>query len=406
LREEDFSDGITRAGGRAYIVGGWVRDEIRGAEPKDKDYVVTGVGEGSFESLFPAAHRVGRSFPVYRLRIDGETRDVAFARSEKKTGLGYRGFDVCFDRSISIREDLERRDTTINSMALEVGSRELIDPFGGARDIESRIIRATSERFRDDPVRALRAARQSAQFGYSIEPRTMKMMNECRGELEGEPSERIMQELSLALGVECPSVFFRALLDAGLLEVTFPQLYALVGVEHDLRQHPEGDAFAHTMLMTDRVAAVSSRPEVRFAALAHDIGKALVPARERPHYYDHERLGLAALAEWNRKMTLPKLWMRCAKFAIREHMRARTISRPGKIADFLTRLERNSIGTDGISAVMMADGGWVPSFLQFADLYYRAMNEITGNDIPTNLTGPERGRWLRAQRIEAVTRLR
>jgi tRNA nucleotidyltransferase (CCA-adding enzyme) len=322
-----------------------------------------------------------------------------------KSGVGYRGFDVRFDESTTIRDDLERRDTTINSIAVSLESGELIDPFGGAGDIERRVIRATSEHFRDDPVRALRAARQSAQFGFSIEPDTMKMMNECRSEIRGEPTERIMHELSLALEAERPSVFFRALLDTSLLEVTYPQLYALVGAEQDPRYHPEGDAFVHTMLVVDRAAAISDRPEIRFAALAHDIGKGLVPVGERPHYYRHERLGLAALADWNRRMTLPHLWMVCAKFAIAEHMRVSIISRPGKITDFLTRLERHPIGIDGMSAVTFADAHRLPQFLSNADEYYRTMGETSGRDIPENLTGPARGKWLRAQRCEAVTRL-
>ena len=405
MREEDFSEEITGAGGGVYIAGGWVRDAIRGAEPQDRDYVVAGITEGKFESLFPAAIRVGRRFPVYRLRVGGVVCDVAFARSEVKSGEGYRGFDISIDPSTSIREDLERRDTTINSMAVRVGSGELIDPFGGAKDIEAGVIRATSEHFRDDPVRALRAARQAAQFGYSIERGTMRMMSECRNELKGEPAERITRELSLALETERPSVYFRALLEIGLLDVTYPQLYALAGAEQDPRYHPEGDAFAHTMLVLDRTSAMSRRPEVRFAALAHDIGKGLVPIGDRPHYYDHERLGLAALADWNRRMTLPNLWRVCAEFVIKEHMRVGDISKPGKITDFLTRLRPHPIGTDGMSAVTVADAQRLPPFLRDADEYYGAMDEISGNDIPENLTGPDRGHWLRTRRIEAVTRV-
>ena len=405
MLEEDFSAEIRRAGGKAYIVGGWVRDVIRGVEPRDKDYVVTGVSEVTFESLFPAAHRVGRSFPVYRLRIGGAACDVAFARREAKSGAGYRGFDVRFDEATTIRDDLERRDTTINSMASSLESGALIDPFGGEGDIERRVIKATSEHFKDDPVRALRAARQSAQFGYSIEPGTLKMMSECRSEIRGEPTERIMNELSLAIGTERPSVFFRALLNTDLLDVTYPQLQALAGAEQDPRYHPEGDAFDHTMLVIDRAAAASDRPEVRFAALVHDIGKGLVHIGDRPHYYGHDRLGLTALEDWNRRMPLPSLWRTCAKFAIAEHMRVSRISRPGKITDFLTRLRWHPIGIDGMSAVTLADAHRLPPFLMNAEVYCGAMDEISGNDIPENLTGPERGLWLRARQCYAVARL-
>ncbi|MDR3076442.1 MAG: HD domain-containing protein [Synergistaceae bacterium] len=405
MREEDFSGEIKRAGGRAYTAGGWVRDVIRGVVPHDKDYVVTGVSVEKFESLFPAARRAGRRFPVYRLRIGEVGCDVAFARREIKSGTGYKGFDVSFGEATTIRDDLERRDTTINSMAMPLEAGELIDPFGGARDIERRVIRAASEHFKDDPVRALRAARQASQFGYSIEPRTMKMMGECREELAREPGGRITRELSLALEAERPSVFFRNLLEANLLDVTYPQLHALVGAEQDPRYHPEGDAFAHTMLVLDRASELTRRPEVRFAALAHDIGKGLVPPGERPHYYGHERLGVAALEDWNRLMTLPKLWMACAEFAITHHMRVGDISKPGKIVDFLTRLSRNPIGPDGMAAVVRADAHRLPPFLENAGEYRKAMGEVSGRNIPENLTGPARGEWLRQERIGAVMNL-
>jgi tRNA nucleotidyltransferase (CCA-adding enzyme) len=230
-------------------------------------------------------------------------------------------------------------------------------------------------------------------------------MSECRGELSGEPGERIARELSLALETDRPSVFFRALLGAGLLDVTFPQIFALVGAVQSGEHHPEGDAFEHTMAAVDAVSAMTRRPEVRFATLAHDIGKGLVPPEERPHYYGHERLGLAALSEWSAKMPLPKLWLSCAEFAIREHMRARGLSKPGKIADFLARLRRHPIGEDGMAAVMMADARRAPEILNRAEEFYRAMDEVTGRDIPESLARAERGEWLRRRWAEAVARV-
>jgi tRNA nucleotidyltransferase (CCA-adding enzyme) len=405
LREEDFARDIARAGGIAYIAGGWVRDTIRGVVPHDRDYVVTGVSEEKFKNLFPGAYKVGRGFPVYRLRIGASRCDVAFARRETKNGLGYRGFSVSFDESTSIYDDLERRDTTINSMAVSLLSGELTDPFGGAGDIERRVIRATSGHFGDDPVRALRAARQAARFGYSIEPGTVRMMGKCRRELAAEPSERVFGELSRALEAERPSVFFRGLREAGLLDVTFPQLSALIGAEQDPGYHPEGDVFAHTMLVLDRASGITLRPEVRLAAASCDLGKTLAAAAEGPHCRGHEFWGLDALKEWNRRMTLPNLWRTCAEFAITERMRVGDISNPSEIVDFLVRLKRHPIGIDGISAVVLADAHRLPPFLADARLYYEALDEATGGGIPESLAGPARGEWLRQMRIDAVAKL-
>ena len=405
MTELDFAERIERAGGRAYVVGGWVRDAIRGMPPHDKDYLVAGVSEAAFESLFPGARRVGRHFPVYRLRMEGGYREVAFARREVKTGAGYRGFSVKYDSSVTIRDDLERRDATINSMAIPAGSESapglehLIDPFGGARDVERRIIRATSGHFTDDPVRALRAARQSAQLGFSIEPGTIEMMSECLDELRYEPPERIMNELRLALDTVRPSVFFRALLESDLLEAAFPWLYPLDG-------DGAGDTFDRSMLALDRAAGISDRPEIRFAVLACSIGGENGPQTASPAYRLMEIFSrLEALVDWNSRMTLPGLWMKCAEFAVKEGAKALEISRPGEIADFLARLERNPIGVDGIAAVILSGAQELPPFLRDADEYYSAMRGVSGHSIPEGLAGPERSKWLRARRIESVTRV-
>jgi tRNA nucleotidyltransferase (CCA-adding enzyme) len=394
LREEDFSRAVERAGGAAYIAGGFVRDLMRGAAPHDRDYVVTGVCAEKFEKVFPGAKRVGRGFPVYRLQI-GESRcDVAMARSEAKTGPGYRGFEVSSCESTTILDDLARRDTTINSMAKSLSSGEIIDPFGGARDIERRLIRATSDHFRDDPVRALRAARQSAQFGYRIEPGTAGLMSECRRELAGEPQERLARELMLALETERPSLFFRSLLKAGLMDAAYPWLFSVVGAR----------AFERTMERLDRACALTRRPEVRYAVLVLDIGRGLDLKEERLHRHSDEKSGFCALEEWNRVMTLPNAWVACASFAISERGICETKD-PGEIVDFLARLRRHPIGIDGMRSVALADSGRLPEFLAYAASYCEAMDETSGDDIPECLMGPARGEWLRGKRIEAVAKI-
>ena len=162
MEEAAFVAALRRGGARVFVVGGWVRDRLRGAAAADKDYVVSGIGEAAFCALFPDAQRVGRSFPVYLVTVDGKRAEVAFARRERKTGPGYRGFAVAFSPEVTIEEDLYRRDTTMNSIALELPEGRLIDLYGGREDIARGRVRAVSSHFVEDPVRALRAARQAA----------------------------------------------------------------------------------------------------------------------------------------------------------------------------------------------------------------------------------------------------
>ena len=229
MTEVDFAKKIHDLGGTAYLVGGAVRDKFRGVTAHDKDYCVTGVEEKIFAKAFPHAAKFGKSFPVYSIKIDGTPCEVAFARTEKKIGTGYRGFEVLFSPTVTIEQDLFRRDTTINAMAIELLSGELIDPFGGRDDVLNKKIRAVSEHFIDDPVRALRAARQSAQFGFEICAETIDAMKLCGPELANEPSERIFDELATALQTDKPSIFFRSLERAELLEIIFPEIAALRG---------------------------------------------------------------------------------------------------------------------------------------------------------------------------------
>ncbi|MDR3255442.1 MAG: HD domain-containing protein [Synergistaceae bacterium] len=401
MDEDDFRFAINEAGGKVYIVGGWVRDHLLGAVPHDRDYVVAGVEEGVFLDVFPGAARVGGKFPVYRLEIGGDYCDVAFARCERKRGLGYRGFEVIFSRRTTIEEDLYRRDTTINAMAIDLQNGELVDPFGGAKDASDGVVRAVSERFLDDPVRALRAARQACRFGFRIESGTVHMMKLCRDELRGEPRERFVNELALALNCAKPSVFFVNLLDAEILDVTFPQLHALVGVTQ-LRELHSGDVFAHSMEAVDRAAALSGRVEVRFAALVHDLGKAFTPGEILSRHYGRDKRGVAALLEWNRRSPLPARWRRCAEFAIREHMRAWEVKKTSKIADLLERIGRCPLGFDGFDAVLRADRCGTPRFWENRAELVEAMASSRAADAPPGLSGAALGRWIRERRTMAV----
>lgn len=406
MKELEFVRRVHTAGGRAAIVGGWVRDSLRGEEPKDKDYVVVGLDEPAFLSLFPEAQKVGRAFPVFLLRLDGNSSEIALARTERKTGKGYRGFVTRADGCVTLEEDLSRRDTTMNAMALELfpdgRASVLIDPFGGENDVRQGRIRAISDCFLEDPVRALRAARQAAVFGYAIESHTVELMCACREELLGEPQERIFGEFSRALAAPKPSVFFRALLDANLLDAVFPELFALIGKTQPKDFHPEGDAFAHTMTMVDIVAGRTDNIVARFAALVHDIGKGMTPIDMLPHHYGHEQRGIDALAAWDARMTLPKLWRHVAEFVIIEHMRAPRLQKPKKIAALLVALSKLPIAAREILYILEADHGGLPPYLAHYDELSEKLLAIGGNDAPETLQGKEIGMWIEARRARCV----
>ena len=402
MTEAAFVEQIHSAGARVFRVGGCVRDRFRGVPAKDVDYVLTGMTEEQLCTLFPRAEKIGRSFPVYHVRVDGVRREVSFARRERKTGTGYRGFAVAFDPSVTIEEDLYRRDTTMNAMALELSTEELFDPYGGRADISAGVIRAVSPHFTDDPVRALRAARQAAEFGFTVEEGTLRYMNACAAELKNEPTERLMGELRRALAAPRPSVFFRVLHAADLLAVTFPEIAALAGQTQPTEFHPEGDALAHTLAMVDAVARETEEIKTRFAALVHDLGKGLTSQEMLPHHYGHERTGLDVLAAWNRRMTLPHDWMKAATFVIREHMRAPRLTRPGKIADLLLGIGASGLSIAEFNVIIRADHGSLPDYLVHGAEYLAAMRTVTGRSAPPELSGAEISRWLREQRVRIL----
>lgn len=406
MTEAAFVDAVRRAGACVFRVGGCVRDQFRGVPAKDVDYVLTGMTEETLCAIFPGAEKIGKSFPVYHVRVDGVRREVAFARRERKTGAGYRGFAVAFDPSVTIAEDLYRRDTTMNAMALELPAEKLFDPYGGRDDLAAGVIRAVSEHFMEDPVRALRAARQAAAFGFTVEEGTLSYMRACADELRAEPTERLMGELRRALMTPRPSAFFRVLRAADLLTVTFPEIAALEGQTQPTDFHPEGDALAHTFAMVDAVARETEDIKTRFAALVHDLGKGLTPQELLPHHYGHECTGLDALAAWNARMALPRDWRKAAAFVIREHMRAPRLTRPGKIADLLLGIGASGLSIAQFNVIIQADHGSLPDYLTRGADYLAAMRTVTGRSAPPELSGEEIGAWLRTERIRVLRKHR
>ncbi len=405
MTEFEFATKIFNAGGRAYLVGGAVRDKYRNIPAHDRDYCITGFTEKIFEEVFPNAPRFGRSFPVYSVAISGKNCEVALARTEKKSGTGYRGFKVRFDPSVTIEQDLFRRDTTINAMAIDILSGELIDPFGGREDVLNKKIRAVSEHFTDDPVRALRAARQSAQFAFDITDDTFDAMRLCAFELKDEPGERIFAELENALHTDKPSIFFRNLERAGLLHVTFPEIDNLRGKIQPVEFHPEGDAYEHTMQIIDEVAAVNKKPRVRFAALAHDLGKGTTPLEMLPHHYEHEKRGIKVLSDMDSRISLPKDWKKFAALIIREHMRAPRLNMPGKIVDLIIKIHNSKFSFRDFNDIINADNHGLPPYLADAEIILPKLLTVSGKDAPPELNGSQVGDWIRANRIKIFMEL-
>ncbi|MBR6012678.1 MAG: HD domain-containing protein [Selenomonadaceae bacterium] len=400
MTELEFAKKIDELGGTAYLVGGAVRDKFRNVKAHDKDYCICGLDEKIFSENFPKAEKFGKSFPVYSVKIDGKLSEVAFARTERKVGEGYRGFSVNFDKNVTIEEDLFRRDTTINAMAIKILTGEIIDPFGGKKDIEQKKIRAVSEHFTEDPVRALRAARQSAQFNFEITSETLTAMNFCAEELSKEPGERIFAELENALKTDKPSIFFRSLDKANLLKIIFPEIYQLKGKIQPVFFHPEGDAYEHSLKILDEVSSVNKKTVVRFAALVHDIGKGITPTDMLPHHYQHERRGLKVFEKMTKKIPLPNDWKKTAEFVISEHMRAPVLAKPGKIVELLLKIHKSKISVEDFNDIIRADHNGLPNYLERAEFFITEMLKVSGKNAPPELKGTEIGNWIFQEQIK------
>lgn len=343
-----------------YQVGGSVRDEIIGIPVSDKDFVVVGATEAEFLKKFPKAEKVGKSFPVFL--VNG--CEYAFARRERKTGHGYRGFSVEFSPDITLEEDLRRRDITINAIAKDPNSPSgYIDPFGGIEDIKNKRIVHVSEAFSEDPLRVYRVARFAAKFpDFSVDSATIKLMNSIGDELLALSTERVWKELEKALVYPRPSRFFEILKEAELLKYHFPEVLALVGVPAGpIRYHPEGDAFIHTIETMDRLKLSGNNdPVAMFAALCHDWGKATSSPDNYPHHYGHDKAGVPLIENFCRRMkNVPERYRFAAKTVAKYHMIVREIDKitPKKAITIIQNILKCSCGLDGFMDAVKADNG-------------------------------------------------
>ncbi|MBB1288675.1 multifunctional CCA addition/repair protein [Pseudoalteromonas sp. SR43-6] len=284
---------------QVYLVGGAVRDKLLNIKSKDNDYVVIGETPKTMESL--GFVPIGSDFPVY---LHPKTKEeYALGRTERKSGKGYTGFVVDASPTVTLEEDLARRDLTINSMALDEHGN-IIDPFNGQTDLQNKTLRHTTEAFVEDPVRVLRIARFLARYGsdWRIHPSTYALMRELKnkGELNHLVPERVWLETEKALGEKHPELYFEALQGLGI----FPELERMVNVPQPANHHPEGDVFVHTMLVLRRAADLNFNLEARFAALTHDFGKAL-SFKKYGNLRGHEREGVAVIEAFCERLKVP-----------------------------------------------------------------------------------------------------
>jgi len=350
------------------MVGGAVRDKLLGLPIKDRDWVV--VGATPEEMLAQGYTRVGLDFPVF---LHPETKEeYALARTERKTAAGYTGFEVHASPDVTLEEDLQRRDLTINAMALTSGGN-LVDPLNGAQDLQQQLLRHVSPAFIEDPVRVLRVARFATRLvplGFKIADETQALLKEivAADEVDALVPERVWSEIERALNEPRPSTFFTTLRECGALARILPEVDALFGVPQPEHYHPEIDTGIHTMMVLDSAALLSTDPEVRFAALCHDLGKGNTPRDKWPSHYGHEERGVKLTETLCKRMRVPKRFQTLAILVARYHthchraaeLRSTTLlktlesldafRRPERLEQFLTACKADARGRTGYEA--------------------------------------------------------
>jgi tRNA nucleotidyltransferase (CCA-adding enzyme) len=403
---------------QVYLVGGAVRDALLGLPVKERDWVVVG---GTREELLRRNFReVGRDFPVF---LHPETHEEhALARLERKVSPGYRGFAVEFGPDVTLEEDLARRDLTINAIA-RAADGALIDPFGGGRDLDARVLRHVSPAFAEDPVRILRVARFAARFaplGFQVAPETLALMRAMveRREVDALVPERVWQETEKALREAQAAEFFRVLRACGALQPIYPEIDALFGVPQPAQWHPEIDTGLHTLMVLDQAALLSPEPVVRFAALVHDLGKGTTPRDEWPSHRGHEERSISLIEALGNRLRLPGEYRDLAVIVARYHgivhrafelkpttileflERADAFRRPARFAQALLACEADSRGRAGLENAPYPQRQYLQAARDAAAAIKPSTQEITA------LSGAKIAEHLHRRRAHAIAELR
>jgi tRNA nucleotidyltransferase (CCA-adding enzyme) len=398
---------------QAYLVGGAVRDELLGRASDDRDYVVVGATP---QAMLAAGYRpVGKDFPVFLHPESHE--EYALARTERKSGPGYHGFTFHAAADVTLEQDLARRDLTINAMARDEQGR-VIDPFDGQGDLREKALRHVAPAFAEDPVRILRVARFAARFhDFTIAPETMALMRNmvASGEVDHLVAERVWQELAKGLLEEKPSRMFEVLRECGALTRLLPELEALFGVPQRADYHPEIDAGIHTLMVIDQSAHFGFPLTVRYAALCHDLGKALTPADILPRHIGHEMRSVTLCEALSERLRVPNECRDLALLMARHHgtihrageMRAATLVDLLEKCDALRRPARFAELLDACRCDYTGRAGWQERPYDSPELLYKvlaAVNSVDAGKIAAACT--ERGKIPERIRLARITAVR
>jgi len=401
-----------------YLVGGAVRDSILGLQAAERDWVV--VGSTPQEMLNKGFRQVGASFPVFLHPESGE--EYALARTEKKQGHGYHGFNVDFHTGVTLEEDLQRRDLTINAIAQDKDGK-LIDPYGGQRDMDQKVLRHVSGAFVEDPLRVLRVARFAARFsrfGFRVHESTLAMMHEITlsGELQHLAPERSWREIERAMSTDKPSEFVSVLRECGALEALLPEVAVLFGVPQPEKYHPEIDTGVHLLMALDKAADLSNgAANVVFAVLLHDLGKGITPQQKLPSHIGHETAGIPLVDRVCKRLKAPNVMHDLARKVCAGHLDCHRIleARPATVLRLLERLdvfrqpqvlpgfllacEADYLGRKGLGERPYPQAG----FLNHA---YLAATQIRARDLDLEgCSGPQVGEKLRQARVTAIAEM-
>lgn len=392
-----------------------MRDALLGVKAKERDWVV--VGATSDDMLNKGFKQVGASFPVFLHPKNGE--EYALARTEKKQGHGYHGFKVDFHPGVTLEEDLHRRDLTINAIARDEHG-QLVDPYGGQKDIQQKVLRHVSGAFVEDPLRVLRVARFAARFkhlGFRVHESTLELMTSIAesGELQYLAAERVWREVEQAMQERTPSEFVRILRGCNALEILLPEVNALFGVPQPEKYHPEIDTGVHLLMALDIAAELEqSSARVVFAVLLHDLGKGITEAQYLPSHIGHEAAGLPLVDAVCDRLKVPNASHDLARKVCRHHLRCHRIleARPKTVLrllekldvfrqaqvlpDFIAACEADYRGRKGLQDREYPQG----AFLQRA---FEASSAVLARELDlSGLSGPEVGERLREARAEAI----
>jgi len=398
-----------------YLVGGAVRDNLINYPTSENDWVVVGATP---EQMTDLGYRpVGQDFPVFLHPQTGE--EYALARTERKSGHGYKGFEFYTSTAVSLEEDLIRRDLTINAMAQD-DAGHIIDPFGGQKDLEHKLLRHVSEAFTEDPLRVLRVARFAARYahlGFTVAAETLDLMKSivAKGEMQFLVAERVWKETSRALSEQSPQVFFEVLKACNALKALLPEVDALFGVPQRADYHPEIDTGIHTMMALEASTQLTDCEAIRFAVLVHDVGKAITPEDVLPSHSGHEKRGLPLVKAICDRLTVPnkhrQLAMAVTEFHLHSHRALElkpatllklfqsigAIRSPDKLLDFLTCCEADIKGRAGFENAAYPSKDYLLAALE-------AVNNADISDlVAQGITGAEIGKQLNQRQIKQLT---